>query len=143
MFKLQVSAFNVNNNYHIFTVNKLTDDNDVMKLICSKKPEEEVFYDPVFLYSIKPENLITIIIYSECLLLILRKKETAEVGTKRKNIEFHNSEIGKKPKVELQDNEDATLNNQTDYKEVMKSTLSKQTEEEVFNYRFSLYSIYC
>ena len=75
MFKLQVSAFNVNNNYHIFTVNKLTDDNDVMKLICSKKPEEEVFYDPVFLYSIKPVNLIPIIIYSECLLFILRKRK--------------------------------------------------------------------
>ena len=51
VFKLQVSAYNVNNNYHIFTVNKLTDDKVVMKLIGSKQTEEEVFYDPICLYS--------------------------------------------------------------------------------------------
>ncbi|PWA62017.1 replication factor-A carboxy-terminal domain protein [Artemisia annua] len=78
VFKLQVSAYNVNNNYHIFTVNKLTDDKVVMSLIGSKQTEEE-------------------------------EKETIEVGTKRKNTEFHNSEMEKKPKVEHQDNKDDTV----------------------------------
>ena len=75
MFKLQVSAYNVNNNYHIFTVNKLTDDKVVMKLIGSKQTEEEVFYDPISLYSKKDVNFITMIIYSYCLLLIVRKRK--------------------------------------------------------------------
>ncbi|PWA74914.1 oxoglutarate/iron-dependent dioxygenase [Artemisia annua] len=99
VFKLQVSAYNVNNNYHIFTVNKLTDDKGVMNLIGTKDTEEE-------------EN------------------KTAEVGTKRKNIEFQNSEMEKKPKVEHQDTEDDTVINEIDEKDVMKSSLSKQTEEQ-------------
>ncbi|PWA93260.1 nucleic acid-binding, OB-fold protein [Artemisia annua] len=45
VFKLQVSAYNVNNNYHIFTVNKLTDDKVVMSLIGSKQTEEEEVID--------------------------------------------------------------------------------------------------
>ena len=72
-----------------------------------------------------------------------KEKEAAEVGTKRKNSEFHNCEMEKKPKVEHQHTEDDTVLNKTDDKDVMEASLSKEKEEEVFDYRFSLYSIYC
>jgi hypothetical protein len=49
----------------------------------------------------------------------------------------------KKPKVEHQVNENDTVINKTDEKDAMKSSVSKQKEEEVFEYCFSFYSIYC
>ncbi|GJZ97470.1 nucleic acid-binding, OB-fold protein [Tanacetum coccineum] len=82
MFKLQVSTYNVNNNYHIFTVNKLTDDKDVIKSILSKQTKEE---------ESKSHTL---------------EKVSAEGDSRRNNAESHE----KSPKDEHQDTKERTLN---------------------------------
>ena len=42
VFKIQVSNYNLNNNYHVFTVNKLTEDESIIKELTKKHLGEEV-----------------------------------------------------------------------------------------------------
>nr|GEV46340.1 hypothetical protein [Tanacetum cinerariifolium] len=49
VLKVQVSGYNLDNNYHIFTANNITDDEDVIKYVIAKrtidKETQDIFED--------------------------------------------------------------------------------------------------
>ncbi|GJY76551.1 replication protein A 70 kDa DNA-binding subunit B [Tanacetum coccineum] len=101
VFKLQVSTYNVNNNYHIFTVDKITDDKEVIKSILAKQTkEEESESDTLEKESAEGKNKKS------------AEKEACETsasgGIKRKNLGPEKSVIEKKAKVEHEDTKDET-----------------------------------
>ncbi|PWA41239.1 replication protein A 70 kDa DNA-binding subunit B [Artemisia annua] len=84
VLKVQVSGYNLENNYHIFTANKITDDEDVMKSILAKRPihkETHAICEDQNTHS-KDEN-----VYEEKNLICDDEDTYSEVGEKRKNNE--------------------------------------------------------
>ncbi|PWA52023.1 nucleic acid-binding, OB-fold protein [Artemisia annua] len=82
VLKVQVSGYNLENNYHIFTANKILDDEDVMKSNLAKRPihkETHAICEDQNTHS-KDEN-----VYEEKNLICDDEDTYSEVGGKRKN----------------------------------------------------------
>nr|GEU50622.1 nucleic acid-binding, OB-fold protein [Tanacetum cinerariifolium] len=103
VFKLQVSTYNMDNNYYIFTVNKLTDGKAIIKSILSKQTKEE---------EVKETDSL--------------KKALAKEGSRTKNGESQQS----KPKVEHQDAIDDTVNQKITIQELRAQLFDKGSEQK-------------
>ncbi|PWA67398.1 RNA-directed DNA polymerase, eukaryota, Reverse transcriptase zinc-binding domain protein [Artemisia annua] len=57
VFKIQVSNYNLNNNYHVFTVNKLTKDESIIKELTKKHLGEEIYSEDEDVGSVEEEQV--------------------------------------------------------------------------------------
>ncbi|GJZ93654.1 nucleic acid-binding, OB-fold protein [Tanacetum coccineum] len=81
VLKVQVSGYNLDNNYHIFTANKITDDEDVIKSVIAKRTmdkETQVSFEDDNTHS-EVGNM-----YQDKKLIADIERPSSEVGIKRK-----------------------------------------------------------
>ncbi|GKC31231.1 hypothetical protein Tco_1038525, partial [Tanacetum coccineum] len=78
VLKVQVSGYNLDNNYHIFTANKITDDEDVIKSVIAKRAMDKVSFEDDNTHS-EVGNM-----YQDKKLIADIERPSSEVGIKRK-----------------------------------------------------------
>ncbi|GKE89283.1 hypothetical protein Tco_1566758 [Tanacetum coccineum] len=79
VLKVQVSGYNLENNYHIFTANKITDDEDVMKYVIANRTLDEENQDIFEDAKTHSENMD-----QDKKLIAEAERPSSEVGIKRK-----------------------------------------------------------